>query len=121
MNPENACERREKRTNLQGTPCKQKNKDVLQKARKRRFQYVGPFEVRFSLPCPFLGRSVLSRKTSKFAKDFPSLPNPLQPWKNQEWKKLTRSILKEFLSRAPFAYKDGRFASSFLLLDIGFL
>ena len=29
--------------------------------------------------------------------------------------KLTRSSLKEFLNRALFAYKNGRFASSFLL------
>ena len=35
-------------------------------------------------------------------------------------KKLTRSSLKGFLNRAPF-YKNGRFASSFLLLGIGFL
>ena len=34
--------------------------------------------------------------------------------------KLTRSSLKGFLHRALFAYKNGRFASSFLLLGVGF-
>ena len=35
--------------------------------------------------------------------------------------KLTRSSLKGFLNRPLFAYKNGRFASSFLLLGIEFL
>ena len=35
--------------------------------------------------------------------------------------KLTRSSLKGFLNRALFAYKNGRFASSLLLLGIGLL
>ena len=39
----------------------------------------------------------------------------------QEWKKPTRSSLKGVLSSALFAYKNGRFASSFLLLGFGFL
>ena len=35
--------------------------------------------------------------------------------------KLTRSSLKGLLNRALFAYKNGRFASSFLLLGVGLL
>ena len=35
--------------------------------------------------------------------------------------KLTRSSLKGFLNRALFAYKNGGFASSFLLLGVGLL
>ena len=35
--------------------------------------------------------------------------------------KLTRSSLKGFFNRALFAYKNGRFASSFLLLGVGLL
>ena len=35
--------------------------------------------------------------------------------------KLIRSSLNGFLSRALFDYKNGRFASSFLLLGVGFL
>ena len=35
--------------------------------------------------------------------------------------KLTRSSLKGFLNRALVTYKNGRFASSFLLLGVGLL
>ena len=35
--------------------------------------------------------------------------------------KLTRSGLKGFFKRALFAYKNGRFASNFLLLGLGLL